>query len=204
VPLLVGPAILAVTICSGAMKAEVPVPYWSGVYADIIPIAAETVPVGEEVRIVGAGPAYTWSPEAIGAGLEQAGRIARMTAWHAPAVGDHRTVPPEAVMPTLLMLTGLAVEKPPDPATSRLLVAWDPVSPQERAEARELRGQLEQILRREGRVELIPPLMDAAEWLPLMAPTLHPKALTRYLRIASGPSKVPVALYALGPTTWHQ
>jgi hypothetical protein len=117
---------------------------------------------------------------------------------HAHEVGRHRTVADDVPLPTLVIVTGPDTEVPPDPARVRRVGRGDALSPEERAEAIRLRGRLDQALRDMKRDDLLALLHGATPWFAEVAPPgLNRAELARYLELASGPHKIPWALYWL-------
>jgi hypothetical protein len=191
-------AIACVTLSIRAVGAEVPDPVWSPVYQKLVPEAVKSVPPGATAYVVGAGPLWTYSEEAIAVGLELGGRTARMPPKLAWSLGEHRTTVTAAGLPTLLVASGIAAEELPRTFVAPPVFVHDPLSPAQRAEVRSLRDDLRRRLVQAHRPDLRQPLDDANGWFWMLAPPSLPiDEVHRYLHLASGEDKMPVCLFVL-------
>jgi hypothetical protein len=200
---LAGVAIVSVTIGIRVAVAEVPAPEYNRIYSRIVRSAIEAFPPGTTVRVAPVGQPFSASAEAIIIGLKRADRRGKGMAQHAFQLGEHRTVPDHAVVPTLMLCFGPAIEQCPKPGIGWVVDQYDPLSPQQRKEAVMLREKIEQGFRAAGRDDLVQPLREGAAWVWLSKPsTVDSTELGRYLELASGIAKIPWALYALPPAAW--
>jgi hypothetical protein len=196
-------SIVALPIAVCALRAEVPTPYWSHIHIEMKTPAISAAPPGSTLRVVAIGPFYTGSPEALTIELERSGRRAMMMPWYAPAVGEHRTVPPTAKLPTLVLATGVSIERVPHRAEARTLFERDLLGAKKRAAVIARRKKLEEALISAGRNDLVEPLDASVPWLwARVPPGIDQGELNRYLKDTAGSEKVPVALFSLPPVTW--
>jgi hypothetical protein len=199
--LAVSAVTVPIAIC--ALRAEVPTPYWSRVHREVVARAIEAVPPKTTVRVVSIGPFYQGSAETIAVALERKGRFPKLMPWYSTAVGGHRTVGPRTNLPTLVLATGIGIERVPHRETARVLYERDPYSAEKRAETIELRKHLEAQFVVGGRRDLVDPLDSGVPWLWLVLPSsVDRHDFDRYTDLVVGDAKVPVVLYQLRPTTW--
>lgn len=195
--IVVGP----ITVC--ALRAEIPTPYWSRVHSALKMPALGAAPPGTTLRVVAIGPYYTGSPEAMTILLERAGRNPKMMPWYAPAVGAHRTIEPTAKVPTLVLATGVGIERVPHKEEARVLFVRDRMGSQKRAAIIAQRKKLEEALVAAGQRDLLEALDASVPWLWLrVPPSIDQGELNRYLKDTVGDEKIPVVLYSLPPVTW--
>jgi len=191
------------TVGIRAIAAPVPVAWQSAAYAKLMPSAVEAVPPGTAARVIGLGPAFTASPEALAVALDRAGRSPWLVPWLAHGAGAHRTIPNETVLPTIVLAIGNRIDEMRRRPGARLIDKIDPLTPEEHAEAYRLRTKLARALHDANRDDLRPPLDDAALWFPLvMPPSLDPTEVDRYLKLAGGEARLEYALFVLEPTAW--
>ena len=106
-------------------------------------------------------------------------------------------------VPTLVLATGVGIERVPHRETARALYFRDPYGGKVRAQSIALRKQLADALVAAGRKDLVDPLESAVPWLWLsVPPSIDQNALHEYTALTSGDQKTPAALFALPPTTW--
>jgi hypothetical protein len=199
----IGLSIVAVPIAVCALRAEVPTPFWSHVHIELIKPAISVAPRGSTVRVAAIGPYYTGSPEALAIALERSGRKAKMMPWYAPAVGKHRTIPATAAVSTLVLATGVGVERVPHKAMARTLFERDRMGSQKRAAIIARRKKLEEALLAARRRDLLEALDSSVPWLWLsVPPSIDQAELNLFLKDTVGEEKIPIALYSLPPVTW--
>jgi hypothetical protein len=196
-------ALVVAVVSVRAWRADIPLPFWSRLHANLSAVALRGSPRTGDVRVVLDGPAYTGSPEAIAVAFEAAGRSAKLTPFSIAGVGEPRTVEGKVRLPTLLLAIGMGIERVPYVDRAQLLYWNDPLTQRDRQEARGLRRKLEAELVLLRRTELMTSLDNAEGWFWWQAPPgLDKDALARYLRLASGTDKLPIALYSLPAVTW--
>jgi hypothetical protein len=193
--------IVPIVVC--ALRAEVPTPFWSHVHTEMKLPALSTAPAGTTVRVVAVGPYYTGSPEALTIALERSGRKPKMMPWYAPAVGEHRTIESTAKVLTLVLATGVAIERVPHKNEARTLFERDTMGSKKRAAIIERRKKLADALIAARRNDLLEALDASVPWLWLrVPPSIDQGELHRYLKDTVGNDKIPIALYSLPPVTW--
>jgi hypothetical protein len=196
-------AVAGLTVALRALGADVPLAVWSRIHEPVASVTLHALPPHGPVRLAAIGPPYTGSPEALAIVLTRAGRTAKLMPAYGFAAGDHRTVSSTVELPTFVMATGVGIERLPYADKAKELYYHDPVSKRDRSKAKKLRSKLEKQLVAIGRSDLVPPLDDAAYWLGWIAPPgIDKEALATYLRLVSGPERLPVALYQLPPVQW--
>jgi hypothetical protein len=195
--------LVLVVVSARAWRAEIPLPLWSRIHANLGKIALREISPRAKVRVVMIGPPYTASAEALCAVFQSAGRNARLTELASAAVGPHRIIGSRIRLPTLVLATGIGIERVPHVERARLLYFNDPLPQKDREEARSLRAKLADQFVALGRADLVPALEAAAPWLWMQSPPgVDAVALGRYTALASGTDKLPVALYSLPAVTW--
>jgi hypothetical protein len=198
-----GTAIVAVPIAVCALRARLPTPYWASVHAEVMRHAMAVMPSREPFRVVAIGPFYTGSAETLVVAFERAGRAAKMMPWYATAVGEHRTIPADAKVPTLVLATGIGVERVPHRETATLLFLRDNLAGEKRTAATALRRRLEDQLVAAGRRDLLDQLEASQPWLWALVPRgVDFDMLRSYIDLTMGDENMPIALFALPPTTW--
>jgi hypothetical protein len=196
-------AVVGLTVAVRAMRSDIPLLFWSRIHETLASIALHALPAEGPVRLVSIGPAYTGSPEALAIVITRAGRTAKLMPPYGFATGEHRTVPSTVAMPTLVVATGVGIERIPYADKAKELYYNDPVPRRDRAQARKLRAKLSKQLTAIGRSDLIYPLDDGAGWLAWVPPPgIDKEALFTYLSLIAGPERLPIALYQLPPVTW--
>jgi hypothetical protein len=198
-----GVGVVAVAISARSFRADIPTPLWSQLHAMLCEAALHQVPKESRVRVTTTGPAYTGSPESLAAVFAWAGRSAQLLPNYAFSAGEHRTAPKNFVLGTLIIATGKAAETVAHLPKVRTLFYFDPLTPDERREAYALRAQLEKHLVELGRSDLVNPLGDGDVWITTqLARPFDPVIANRYFELTHGLARMPIALYALPPSTW--
>jgi hypothetical protein len=123
--------------------------------------------------------------------------------WYAPSVGAHRTIEATVKIPTLVVATGVGVERVPHRDEGRVLFVRDRMGAKKRVAIIAQRKKLEEALLAAGRRDLLEALDASVPWLWFhVPPSIDQGELNRYLKDTVGDEKIPVVLYSLPPVTW--
>jgi len=189
-------------VSARALTAALPDHHASRIFFGFVPEIVRAAPKNVLIRVVGSGVPFTVSPEAVAVSLIVAGRVPRLAPSQSQGAGQHRCVPGDAVLPTIALASGPAIDEFRDRG-GRMIAVYEPLTTRQRAEAHRLRDTLEPQFREGKRDDLLPALKDAEHWLPLVAPqNVNRQQLGEYIKLASGDEQRAYAAFYFDNVVW--